>query len=117
MGYASYRAWTTGLGSLNPNTVALAKQGATLYTLQLALNLVWMPLFFRFKRPVEATADIAILTATTGYLTYVWSQVDETAAWCMVPYLGWLSFATYLSVSGYFPSPLNLYGMQEYGEG
>jgi len=57
-----------------------------------------MPLFFRFHRPIEATADIVALTGVTGYLTYVWSQVDPTAAWCMAPYLGWLSFATYLSV-------------------
>lgn len=61
-----------------------------------------MPLFFKLKRPIEATVDIVALTATTGYLTYVWSEVDEVAAWCMVPYLGWLSFATYLSgATGY----------------
>ena len=57
-----------------------------------------MPLFFGLKRPIEATADIAILTGTVGYLTYIWSQVDEVAAWGIAPYLGWLSFATYLSV-------------------
>ncbi len=57
-----------------------------------------MPLFFGLKRPIEATADITILTGTVGYLTYIWSQVDEVAAWGIVPYLGWLSFATYLSV-------------------
>ncbi|KAK4981875.1 hypothetical protein LTR66_009636 [Elasticomyces elasticus] len=79
MGYSAYRAWTTGMSSLNPVTVELAKQGATLYTVQLALNLIWMPLFF------------------TGWLTYVWSQVDEVAGWALVPYLGWLTFATYLS--------------------
>lgn len=55
-----------------------------------------MPLFFRFKRPIEATVDIVALTGTLGYLTYIWSQIDEVAAWTLVPYLGWLSFATYL---------------------
>ena len=61
-----------------------------------------MPLFFKFKRPIEATADIVLLTGTTAYLTYVWSQVDEVAAWCLAPYLGWLGFATYLSAgTGY----------------
>ena len=57
-----------------------------------------MPLFFRLKRPIEATVDIVALTGTVGYLTYIWSQVDTVAAWCIAPYLGWLSFATYLSV-------------------
>ena len=65
--------------------------------MQLGLNLLWMPLFFVAKRPIEATVDIVALTSITGYLTYVWSKVDPVAAWALVPYLGWLGFATYLS--------------------
>ena len=86
------------MASFSHETLSLARQGATLYTIQLGLNLCWMPLFFGFERPVEATADIIALLGTAGYLTYVWSKVDEVAAWIMVPYLGWLAFATYLSV-------------------
>ena len=126
MGFSAYRAWNTGMSSLDPNTIELTKvwsrslmcrrlhkqpslvvtlrsllqQGATLYTIQLGLNLIWMPLFFGLKRPIEATVDIVALTGVTGYLTYIWSQVDPVAAWGIVPYVGWLSFATYLSVSG-----------------
>lgn len=74
-----------------------SQQGATLYTIQLALNLIWMPLFFSLKRPIAATVDTVALTGVTGYLTYIWGQVDEVAAWSLAPYLGWLSFATYLS--------------------
>lgn len=55
-----------------------------------------MPLFFGLRRPIEATADIVALTGCVGYLIYVWGQVDEVSAWCLAPYLGWLSFATYL---------------------
>ncbi|KAL8873025.1 MAG: hypothetical protein Q9174_001444 [Haloplaca sp. 1 TL-2023] len=102
MGYAAYRAWTTGTSSVNPRTVELTKQGATLFSIQLGLNLIWMPLFFGLKRPIEATTDIAVLTGVTGYLTYLWSDIDSVAAWCMAPYLGWLGFATYLSAgTGY----------------
>jgi benzodiazapine receptor len=101
MGYAAYRAYDTALNSFNAETMMLAKHGATLYTIQLGLNLIWMPLFFGFKRPIEASIDIVALVGTTGYLTYVWSKVDQVAAWTMVPYLGWLCFATYLCVSRY----------------
>jgi translocator protein len=74
----------------------------TLYTIQLGLNLIWMPLFFGLKRPIEATVDIVALTGVVGYLTYIWGQVDEVAGWTLVPYLGWLGFATYLSAgTGY----------------
>ncbi|KAI6904404.1 TspO/MBR-related protein [Hortaea werneckii] len=83
MGYAAYRAWNVGVGSFDAKKVLLAKQGATLYTIQLGLNLIWMPIFFRFKRPIEAT-------------------VDEVAGWCLAPYMAWLGFATYLSAgAGY----------------
>lgn len=61
--------------------------------------MLWTPLFFGLKRPVEATVDIVALTGIVGYLTYIWSGVDQVAAWALVPYLGWLSFATYLCVS------------------
>ena len=78
--------------------LASAKHGATLYTIQLALNLIWMPLFFRYKRPIAATVDILALTGLTGYLTYVWGGVDEVAGYALVPYLGWLGFASYLTI-------------------
>lgn len=99
MGYAAYRAWTTGSTSPDPIIQQFAQQGSVVYTLQLGLNLAWMPLFFGLGRPVEATVDIVSLVGVTSYLTYLWGKVDETAAWCMVPYLGWLGFATYLCVS------------------
>ncbi|KAF2682670.1 benzodiazepine receptor family protein-like protein [Lentithecium fluviatile CBS 122367] len=98
MGYTAYRAYTTGTTSLNLADLSLAKQGATLYTIQLALNLIWMPLFFGFNRPIAATVDILALGGTVGYLAYVWGQVDSTCGWLLAPYLGWLSFATYLCV-------------------
>lgn len=102
MGYASHRAWVNGMASMNPRIVEDTRRGATLYTIQLALNMAFMPLFFGLGRPIEALGDIVALTGTVSYLTYIWSQVDEVSAWCMAPYLGWLSFATYLTAgTGY----------------
>lgn len=98
MGYAAYRAWTTGMSSINPSVHDWTAKGASLYTLQLGLNLIWMPLFFKFKRPIEATIDIVALTAINAYLIWMWSQVDEVAGYVMAPYVAWLGFATYLCV-------------------
>jgi len=98
MGYSAYRAYSVGLApTASLRSHLLTKQGATLYTIQLGLNLIWMPLFFWAKRPIEATVDIVALTGVTGYLAYVWGQVDATAGWLLAPYLGWLGVATYLS--------------------
>ena len=67
--------------------------------MQLGLNLIWQPIFFGLLKPVPATVDIVALLGTTSYLTYIWSGVDDVATYLMLPYLGWLGFATYLSVS------------------
>lgn len=104
MGYAAYRAVNIGTSPLSlPSTIAAAKHGATLYTIQLGLNLAWMPLFFGLRRPVEATIDCAALLGINGYLAWLWgTQVDSTAGWLLVPYVCWLGFATYLSAgTGY----------------
>jgi benzodiazapine receptor len=58
-----------------------------------------MPLFFGLGKPIAATADIVALTGVTSYLAYVWGQVDPVCGYLLAPYLAWLSFATYLSVS------------------
>ncbi|KAK3695140.1 TspO/MBR family-domain-containing protein [Podospora appendiculata] len=99
MGYAAYRAVTLGTSPLNsPATIAAANHGATLYTIQLGLNMAWMPLFFGLRRPIEATVDVVAMLGTNAYLAWLWgTQVDATAGWLLVPYVAWLSFATYLS--------------------
>ncbi|PQK11052.1 hypothetical protein BB8028_0002g13700 [Beauveria bassiana] len=103
MGYAAHRVASAGLSALaSPATVATTKHSLTVYTIQLGLNLAWMPLFFGARRPVEATADLVALLGLNGWLAYTWSALDETAAWLQLPYLGWLAFATYLSAgAGY----------------
>ncbi|KIE03082.1 translocator protein, partial [Metarhizium majus ARSEF 297] len=103
MGYASHRIATIGLSSsASPAIVETAQNSLTLYTVQLGLNLAWMPLFFVAKRPAEASIDIVTLIGMNAYLAYLWSSIDEVAAWCQVPYLGWLGFATYLCLgAGY----------------
>lgn len=111
MGYAAHRAWTIGTSPLNSTeTIRTTRHAATVYTVQLALNLVWTPLFFGLKKPVAALADITLLLGTTVYLTNLWSEVDQVSASCMVPYLGWLGFATYLCAGVGYVNGWNLKG-------
>ncbi|KAI0396214.1 TspO/MBR-related protein [Xylariaceae sp. FL0594] len=100
MGYAAHRAVTrASLPSFSsaPRPTDVAEVLQTLYTAQLGLNLSWMPLFFGQRRPALAFANILSLIGLNGYLTYLYFGVDNVAGWCMVPYLAWLSFATYLN--------------------
>ncbi|KAI1779785.1 TspO/MBR-related protein [Hypoxylon cercidicola] len=92
MGYAAHRAVTK-----YPSPLASTSQMRTLYSVQLGLNLLWMPLFFGLRRPVLALADIVSLVGFNSYLTYLYFSVDEVAGWCQIPYMAWLGFATYLT--------------------
>jgi len=62
-----------------------------------------MPLFFRLRRPVLATLDVATLVGINGYLAWLWgTKVDKVSGWLLAPYVAWLGFATYLSAgTGY----------------
>ncbi|KAI1757046.1 TspO/MBR-related protein [Xylaria castorea] len=98
MGYAAHRAVTRA--SLPPLSYSLPVSAGdlqTLYSAQLGLNLAWMPLFFGLRRPALALANIVSLVGLNGYLTYLYFGIDNVAGWCMVPYLAWLGFATYLN--------------------
>ena len=104
MGYAAHRAYTIGasptslLTSSPLESISTTYHTATLYTLQLTLNLLWMPLFFGLRRPIEATIDCAALVGINAYLAWTWgTKVDGLAGALMVPYVAWLGFATYLS--------------------
>ncbi|KAK4116341.1 TspO/MBR-related protein [Canariomyces notabilis] len=104
MGYAAHRAMFLGTSPFNNSaTISAARQGATLYTIQLGLNLAWMPLFYGLNRPVLATADAAALLGINAYLAWLWgTNVDSLAGWLLAPYVAWLGFATYLSAgTGY----------------
>lgn len=97
MGYASYRATVVGLASPVPAIRELAHESQTLYTVQLATNLIWMPLFFGMRRPLAALADILVLGGLVMGLANNYSQIDDLAGLLLAPYLAWLGFATYLN--------------------
>ncbi|KAI5923697.1 TspO/MBR-related protein [Camillea tinctor] len=100
MGYAAHRAYTLSLPpslSSHPPTPTPTSPIPLLYTLQLSLNLAWMPLFFTLRRPGLALLDIGALVGLNSYLAYRYFAIDSLAGWCVVPYLAWLGFATYLN--------------------
>lgn len=99
MGYATYRVWNTAFGGVAgglPGTREVAGAGITLYSTQLLLNYIWTPLFFKWNMPKMALADIVLLTLNVGAMAKCYYLVDKTAGYMIVPYLAWLSFASYV---------------------
>lgn len=70
------------------------------------LNLSWSQIFFRFQRP-----DLSFVVIL-GMLTFIalniraFYLVSHVAAYLLVPYLAWVSFATYLNGYIVFMNPV-----------
>ena len=63
----------------------------------LIVNFSWTPLFFGMQNPLLALLDILVLDITLVLLIYLFWQASTIAAMLLIPYLCWVSFATYLN--------------------
>jgi len=70
-----------------------------IFLAQLALNAGWTPLFFGLQRPGIAFAEIIVLWLAIVCTIAAFWRVHRTAAWLLVPYLAWVSFAAVLNGS------------------
>lgn len=70
-----------------------------LFVLGFALALVWMPLFFGAHQIGAATLLIAAMLLVGIATTVSFARIRPAAAWLMLPYLVWISFAGVLSWS------------------
>lgn len=67
------------------------------YAVQLALNLAWTPLFFAADLYVLALVDIVLLAVAIVLTIAGFRRHSTAAALLLVPYLGWVCFATALN--------------------
>lgn len=73
--------------------------GIGLWLLQLMVNALWSPLFFAMHRIDLALLDIIVLDILVIATIAVFLRTDRIAGWLMLPYLGWIAFATALNVA------------------
>jgi tryptophan-rich sensory protein len=66
------------------------------YAAQLALNMAWTPLFFAAGLPGVAFAEIVLLWLSIVATIALFARHSRAAAWLLVPYLGWVTFAAAL---------------------
>ena len=70
-----------------------------LFVLGFALALAWTPLFFGAHQVGAATLLIGAMVVVGIATAFAFGRVRSTAAWLMLPYLVWISFAGVLSWS------------------
>lgn len=67
------------------------------FLVQLAFNAAWTPLFFGLQRPGLAFVDILLLWLAVVATLASFRRVHRGAAWLLVPYLVWITFAAVLN--------------------
>lgn len=67
------------------------------YAVQLIFNAAWSALFFGMKRMDLAMGDVIALWLSVAATALVFYPLDATAAWLLIPYLAWVSFAGLLN--------------------
>lgn len=70
-----------------------------LFSLQLFLNFWWSIIFFKFHSPAVALVDIILMLILILLTIISFSKLSKPAAWLLVPYIVWVSFATILNYS------------------
>lgn len=69
--------------------------------IQMILNFLWSILFFHFHQIDLALVEIVILWASILLTILTFAKISKKAAWLMVPYIAWVSFATLLNAAIY----------------
>jgi translocator protein len=91
MGIAFYLVWKTKAGEDTKRWAII------IFIVQFALNVLWSFIFFKEHRMGWAFADIVILWMAIVCSIIGFSRIHTTAAWLLVPYICWVSFAAVLN--------------------
>jgi len=70
-----------------------------IFLLQLVVNFFWSLIFFGWHRPGLAFAEILLLWLAILWTIRLFRPVSPQAAWLLLPYLVWVSFAAVLNYS------------------
>lgn len=102
MGIASYLIWASSAkivpGETQKATQRKRVRGAlTIFGVQLFLNAIWSIIFFGLHNPGWAFVDIVLLWIAIVATIGVFWRISKPAAWLLVPYILWVSFAGYLN--------------------
>ena len=91
MGVALYLVWREKQAGKE------TKQAIAVFLAQLAINSVWSIVFFGLKSTGAALVVIAVLWLLIAASIWKFYPIKKAAAWLLVPYLLWVSFASVLN--------------------
>jgi len=91
MGISAALVWHKGLEQRS------VKIALSFFAIQLLLNGLWSILFFGFQQLGLAFAEILLLWSLIVLCIILFININKTAAFLLIPYLLWVTFATILN--------------------
>ena len=92
MGIAAWRIWRKS----SPKKIVIP---LAVFSIQLALNLIWSFLFFGIQRIDLALFEIVTLLIVIIANTVLFWRVDRLAGIFLIPYIAWVTYAMILNAS------------------
>lgn len=93
MGIAAGLVWKAGWERTD------VRAALSIFGVQLVLNGLWSIIFFTLESPLWALVEILVLLAFIILTMVRFKPINATAAYLLVPYILWVSFATVLTAS------------------
>ena len=93
MGISAFLIWKKGLERRD------VKIALCIFIGQLILNTLWSVIFFGLRSPAGAFVGLVILWLAILATIIAFAKISRPAAWLLVPYILWVSFAGYLNYS------------------
>ena len=99
MGIAAFMVWRFGLGERR------VKVALVIFLVQLILNSLWSVAFFGMQSPLYGFIVIVVLWFMILLTILKFARISAVAAWLLVPYILWVSFASALNISIWVLNP------------
>ena len=82
---------------INSKSSDVRKEIVIVFGINFLLNIFWSVLYFGLKSPQYAFVEIFILWVSIIVMIYTTYKIDRKAAYLLIPYLLWVSFAVVLN--------------------
>jgi tryptophan-rich sensory protein len=99
MGISLWMVWKEGIEKRDVR-IALG-----VFAVQFIFNIAWSFLFFGMQSPFLGLVDILILWILILATIVCFFQVQKTAAFLLIPYILWVSFASFLNYTIFILNP------------
>jgi translocator protein len=93
MGISFYMIWN------NVESNKYRNKAYLFFAIQLILNFFWSIIFFYFQNPLAGLIEIILMLFAIIMSIFYFSKISKIAAWLLVPYVCWVSFATALNLA------------------